>query len=157
MIVPTYHQLGRNSASSSEALRRREDLAPTISPNLNMTDVVEMTYFPATPVQHRFVSVHRIVGFSELRMSLGISAEFSAPDRCRVCLPRDALKRAAIENSRWHDLRHTWASWHVQNGIPLFVLQELGGWESVESASTEMRARFGHSPKIGLLEAPVTQ
>jgi len=29
-------------------------------------------------------------------------------------------------------LRHTWASWHVQNGTPLSVLQELGGWESPE-------------------------
>jgi integrase len=33
---------------------------------------------------------------------------------------------------RWHDLRHTWASWHVQSGTPLFALQELGGWESPE-------------------------
>lgn len=28
----------------------------------------------------------------------------------------------------WHGLRHTWASWHVQNGTPLEVLQKLGGW-----------------------------
>ncbi len=50
-----------------------------------------------------------------------------------------ALERAGIENFRWHDLRHTWASWHVQNGTPLFALQELGGWES-----PEMVRRYAH-------------
>jgi len=50
-----------------------------------------------------------------------------------------ALKRAGIENFRWHDLRHTWASWHVQSGTPLFALQELGGWESAE-----MVRRYAH-------------
>jgi integrase len=49
------------------------------------------------------------------------------------------LKLAGIENFRWHDLRHTWASWHVQNGTPLFALQELGGWES-----PEMVRRYAH-------------
>lgn len=50
-----------------------------------------------------------------------------------------ALERAGISDFRWHDLRHTWASWHVQNGTPLFALQELGGWESAE-----MVRRYAH-------------
>ncbi len=45
---------------------------------------------------------------------------------------RKALKRAHIKDFRWHDLRHTWASWHVQRGTPLQVLKEPGGWETME-------------------------
>jgi integrase len=43
---------------------------------------------------------------------------------------RAALKACGIENFRWHDLRHTWASWMRQNDVPTWVLQELGGWKS---------------------------
>jgi integrase len=50
-----------------------------------------------------------------------------------------ALRAAGIEDFRWHDLRHTWASWHVQNGTPLYALQEMGGW-----SSTEMVRRYAH-------------
>lgn len=37
-----------------------------------------------------------------------------------------ALKRAGIEDFRWHDLRHTWVSWLTQKGVPLNVIQEMG-------------------------------
>ncbi len=50
-----------------------------------------------------------------------------------------ALKRAGIENFRWHDLRHTWASWLAQGGVPLNVIQEMGAWQS-----TEMVRRYAH-------------
>ena len=43
---------------------------------------------------------------------------------------RKALVRAGISDFRWHDLRHTWASWLRQNDVPTWVLQELGGWKS---------------------------
>ena len=49
------------------------------------------------------------------------------------------LKKAGIEDFRFHDLRHTWASWLVQSGMPLSALQEMGGWESIE-----MVRRYAH-------------
>jgi integrase len=44
---------------------------------------------------------------------------------------RDALEATGIEDFRWRDLRHASASWHVQNGTELPVLQELDGWLSL--------------------------
>lgn len=50
-----------------------------------------------------------------------------------------SLKKAQIKNFRWHDLRHTWASWLVQKGVPLLALKEMGGWEKLE-----MVMRYAH-------------
>lgn len=52
---------------------------------------------------------------------------------------RSAVKRSGIENFKWHDLRHTWASWHRQAGTPCDVLQELGGWKR-----PDMVQRYAH-------------
>lgn len=52
---------------------------------------------------------------------------------------RAALEKVGITNFRWHDLRHSWASWLVQNGTPLYTLQEMGAWKSAE-----MVRRYAH-------------
>lgn len=58
-----------------------------------------------------------------------------------------ACKRADIKNFRFHDLRHTWASWHAQEGTPLNILQEMGGW-----STSEMVKRYAHLTAGHLVE-----
>lgn len=61
---------------------------------------------------------------------------------------QDACARAKIENFHWHDLRHTWASWHVQAGTSLQQLMELGGWSSYK-----MVLRYAHLAPSHLQDA----
>lgn len=68
--------------------------------------------------------------------------------QCSTRAWRNALERAGIENFRWHDLRHTWASWHVQSGTSLQELCELGGW-----ANMEMVLRYAHLSSNQLRDA----
>lgn len=63
-------------------------------------------------------------------------------------IDRRAFNRAAkecnLEDFHFHDLRHTWASWHVQRGTPLFTLKELGGWETLEMVQKYAHLNAGH-------------
>lgn len=57
---------------------------------------------------------------------------------------RKACKAAGAEGFRFHDLRHTWASWQVQAETPLSVLQEMGGWSSFEMVRRYAHLSPGH-------------
>lgn len=71
-----------------------------------------------------------------LKAQAGVHPEFVFTYRRRPILKpkggfQDACTRAGIPNFTWHGLRHTWATWHVQNGTPVEVLQKLGGWSDL--------------------------
>lgn len=68
--------------------------------------------------------------------------------KCSTKAWQKALHRAGIKDFRWHDLRHTWASWHVQNGTSLHELQQLGGWSDYDTV-----LRYAHLSSDHLHEA----
>lgn len=60
---------------------------------------------------------------------------------------RKAVASVGLKGFRFHDLRHTWASWHMQNGTPAFVLQQLGAW-----SEERMVRRYAHLDASHLAE-----
>jgi integrase len=63
---------------------------------------------------------------------------------------RNALQRAGILDFRWHDLRHTFATWHREAGTPTHELQRLGGWKT-----QSMVERYAHVAPEGLQLAAI--
>jgi integrase len=45
---------------------------------------------------------------------------------------KKAVKRAKLDGFTWHGFRHTWTTWHLENGTPVEVVQKLGGWSSIQ-------------------------
>ena len=52
---------------------------------------------------------------------------------------KPALKAAGISDFKWHDLRHTFASWLVQDGVPIERVSKLLGHKSLS-----MTMRYAH-------------
>lgn len=59
-----------------------------------------------------------------------------------------AVRKARLRGFRWHDLRHTWASWAVMSGVRLEEVQRLGGWKTAQ-----MVQRYAHLSSEHLAEA----
>ncbi len=53
---------------------------------------------------------------------------------------QNAVRKSGLGDLRFHDLRHTWASWHRQAGTSTDELKELGGWKS--RAMVDRYAKF---------------
>ena len=56
-------------------------------------------------------------------------------------------EKARLAGLRFHDLRHNWATNHIESGTDLLALKELGGWRTLE-----MVQRYAHPSSEYLTE-----
>lgn len=88
-------------------------------------------------------------------------------DDCNTVAFQNAVRRAGIPHVNWHDLRHTGASWAVQNGVTLPELMLLGDWKDYRSvlryahlaptqaaAAAEKVAQWAHARHAEKSEGP---
>lgn len=86
---------------------------------------------------------------NHITSDFGTKAWLKALDRCGLRMyrrqddkryPFHHFSEYKFDDLTWHDAtRHTWATWHVMGGTRIEILQELGGWSSLE-----MVKRYGH-------------
>lgn len=69
-------------------------------------------------------------------------------DDCNTEAFKKAVARSGLTPLRWHDLRHTFASWAVSEGVTLQELMQLGGWKSYA-----MVLRYAHLAPDHLAQA----
>lgn len=56
----------------------------------------------------------------------------------------DILKDAKIENFRWHDMRHTYASTLIQNGVDIATVKELMGHSDIKTTAIYLHVAPKH-------------
>lgn len=92
-------------------------------------------------------------GSGRCRSALVLTTDRGAPLRNSNWSPvwRDAVERAGVGHVRIHDLRHTAASWLLQEGIPLAEVGRFLGHKSLQT--TERYARLAAPPSAAILAA----
>ena len=61
----------------------------------------------------------------------------------------DLLERASIEDFRFHDLRHTFASWYMMNGGDLYELAKILGRSNIKMTERYAKLAKQHIAKTG--------
>lgn len=96
-------------------------------------------------------AMEAVEALKRLRVA-GVSWVFSKPNGSRIKTIywhfKKALQAAGIEDFRVHDLRHTFASWLVSEGVELIKVRDLLGHSSIK-----MTERYAHLMPDRLLEA----
>lgn len=87
------------------------------------------------------------------RSGLVVTTEQGRPLRNTNWSPiwRDAVERAGVGRVRIHDLRHTYASWLLQAGIPLAEVGRMLG--HVSTQTTQKYAHLAEPPNAAVLAA----
>lgn len=80
--------------------------------------------------------------YNMLTQEMGITPEYEGYFFCRengepyknlIKGLQGAAKRAGVGHLRWHDLRHTCASWLIQNGVDVTIVQKLLGHSQIST------------------------
>jgi len=61
----------------------------------------------------------------------------------------DLLERAGIEDFRFHDLRHTFASWYMMNGGDLYELAKILGHSNIKMIERYAKLARQHIARTG--------
>ena len=61
----------------------------------------------------------------------------------------DLLERANIENFRFHDLRHTFASWYMMNGGDVYEFAKILGHSNIKMTERYARLARQHIARTG--------